>query len=126
MTDELFGNAYAAGDYAAAYAALGFRGTYGLAYRDLPTLYREHVTGPAALDFGCGSGVMLPFLCGICVYLWYRFVIMQLDPLPEWILSAASGFVRSWGSLRRCHATPTPLGKLAMRGRRSLRRQSGS
>jgi len=47
---------------AAAYAQLEFPGTYYLAYRDLPALYREHVRGRRALDFGCGAGRSTRFL----------------------------------------------------------------
>jgi SAM-dependent methyltransferase len=47
---------------AAAYASLEFPGTYYLAYRDLPAIIAEHVTGRAALDFGCGTGRSTRFL----------------------------------------------------------------
>jgi len=30
--------------------------TYYLAFRDLPEILSAHVTGPRALDFGCGTG----------------------------------------------------------------------
>ena len=93
MTDELFGNAYSAGDYAAAYAALGFRGTYGLAYRDLPALYREYVTGPAALDFGCGAGRSTRFLgalgfepVGIDISEAMLVLARRADPEGEYLL----------------------------------------
>ncbi|CAN5701740.1 hypothetical protein BH23GEM9_BH23GEM9_20070 [soil metagenome] len=49
-------NAYDDGDRAAAYADLGFAGTYYLAFRDLPALLARHVAGRSALDFGCGAG----------------------------------------------------------------------
>ncbi len=45
-----------------AYAGLEFPGTYYLAYRDLPAIIGEHVTGPRALDFGCGAGRSTRFL----------------------------------------------------------------
>jgi ubiquinone/menaquinone biosynthesis C-methylase UbiE len=35
---------------------LEFPGTYYLAYRDLPAIVAQHVTGRKALDFGCGTG----------------------------------------------------------------------
>jgi SAM-dependent methyltransferase len=55
-------NAYDDDHRAAAYAALGFEGTYYLAYRDLPELLQQHVTGDRALDFGCGAGRSTRFL----------------------------------------------------------------
>ncbi len=57
-----FSNVYEDPDRAAAYAKLEFPGTYFLAYRDLPALYREHVSGRRALDFGCGAGRSTRFL----------------------------------------------------------------
>jgi SAM-dependent methyltransferase len=51
-----FKNAYDNEAYAAAYAALEFPGTYALAFRDLPAILAEHVSGRRALDFGCGTG----------------------------------------------------------------------
>jgi len=58
----LFSNVYQDPDRAASYAALEFPGTYHLAYRDLPKLIAAHVTGKAALDFGCGTGRSTRFL----------------------------------------------------------------
>jgi SAM-dependent methyltransferase len=51
-----FSNVYDDQARAAAYARLGFPGTYHLAYRDLPAIIREHVHGRKAVDFGCGAG----------------------------------------------------------------------
>ena len=51
-----FVNCYEDGSRAVAYATLEFANTYYLAYRDLPTILAEHVTGTRALDFGCGTG----------------------------------------------------------------------
>lgn len=48
--------------YADAYSKLEFPGTYYLAYRDLPALCERHVTGPKAVDFGCGAGRSTRFL----------------------------------------------------------------
>ncbi len=61
-----FKNTYEDADYAAAYARLAFPGTYFLAFRDLPRLFSEHVSGTRALDFGCGAGRTTRFLrrCG--------------------------------------------------------------
>jgi SAM-dependent methyltransferase len=61
-----FRNAYEDAGYAAAYAKLEFHGTYYVAFRDLPAIFREHVTGTRAVDFGCGAGRSTRFLraCG--------------------------------------------------------------
>jgi trans-aconitate methyltransferase len=57
-----FKNVYEDARRAAAYATLGFPGTYHLAYRDIPALVRRHVNGRRALDFGCGTGRSTRFL----------------------------------------------------------------
>ena len=57
-----FVNCYADADRADAYATLEFANTYYLAYRDLPTILAEYVTGTRALDFGCGAGRSTRFL----------------------------------------------------------------
>lgn len=57
-----FVNCYADADRANAYATLEFANTYYLAYRDLPAILAEHVTGTRALDFGCGTGRSTRFL----------------------------------------------------------------
>lgn len=49
-------NCYEDADRARAYATLEFANTYYLAFRDLPRILTEHVTGVRALDFGCGTG----------------------------------------------------------------------
>ena len=49
-------NSYEDAARASAYAKLEFPGTYSLAFRDLPRILSEHVTGRRALDFGCGAG----------------------------------------------------------------------
>lgn len=51
-----FTNCYKDAVRAQAYAKLEFANTYHLAYRDLPEIIREHVSGTRALDFGCGTG----------------------------------------------------------------------
>ena len=51
-----FINCYEDAGRATAYATLEFANTYYLAFRDLPAILAEHVTGPRALDFGCGTG----------------------------------------------------------------------
>jgi SAM-dependent methyltransferase len=57
-----FVNCYADASRAGAYATLEFANTYYLAYRDLPAIVAEHVTGTRALDFGCGTGRSTRFL----------------------------------------------------------------
>jgi len=57
-----FGNVYDDSERARAYATLEFPGTYYLAYRDLPAIVAQHVTGLNALDFGCGAGRSTRFL----------------------------------------------------------------
>lgn len=57
-----FRNVYDDEQRARAYADLGFPGTYYLAFRDIPQLLRDHVTGKRALDFGCGAGRSTRFL----------------------------------------------------------------
>lgn len=51
-----FTNCYKDAVRAQAYAKLEFANTYHLAYRDLPEIIREHVSGSRAMDFGCGTG----------------------------------------------------------------------
>jgi SAM-dependent methyltransferase len=60
-----FDNSYADSGYADAYATLEFHRTYHLAYRDLPEIFRTHVAGRRALDFGCGAGRSTRFLRGL-------------------------------------------------------------
>ena len=51
-----FRNVYADAARAGSYAMLEFANTYHLAFRDLPDILREHVSGNRAIDFGCGAG----------------------------------------------------------------------
>lgn len=57
-----FHNTYQDRLRAAAYDELEFGGTYSLAFRDLPRLFRDHVVGQRAVDFGCGTGRSTRFL----------------------------------------------------------------
>jgi len=60
-----FVNVYENATRADAYAKLEFANTYHLAFRDLPEIFRAHVKGTAALDFGCGTGRSTRFLRGL-------------------------------------------------------------
>jgi len=44
------------------YSRMEFAKTYYLAFRDLPTIFAEHIEGKRALDFGCGAGRSTRFL----------------------------------------------------------------
>ena len=57
-----FSNTYEDPRRAAAYDELEFGGTYHLAFRDVPRLLRDHVSGKRAVDFGCGTGRSTRFL----------------------------------------------------------------
>lgn len=77
-----FKNVYEDAVRAAEYARLEFANTYLLAYRDLPAIFREHVKGTRALDFGCGTGRSTRFArqCG--------FEVCGVDIAPEMIAKA--------------------------------------
>ena len=62
MSSNELENVYADRQRAQAYAQLEFPGTYFLAFRDLPAIIAEHVSGTTALDFGCGTGRSTRFL----------------------------------------------------------------
>jgi len=67
---------------AEAYARLEFANTYHLAFRDLPTIFAEHVNGNRALDFGCGTGRSTRFLTRL------GFKVTGLDIAPPMIAKA--------------------------------------
>jgi hypothetical protein len=52
-----FFNVYENAKRAEAYSKLEFRGTYYLAYRELPEIIAEHVKGRQAIDFGCDGAL---------------------------------------------------------------------
>jgi hypothetical protein len=74
LTEESvsFFNVYDDAKRAEAYAKLEFPSTYYLAFRDLPAIIAEHVTGHTALDFGCGAGRSRRFLKNLGFNATYR------------------------------------------------------
>ena len=60
-----FVNCYDNASRAGAYSKLEFANTYHLAFRDLPEIFRAHIKGTTALDFGCGTGRSTRFLRGL-------------------------------------------------------------
>ncbi len=94
-----FSNVYDDPRRAAAYATLEFPGTYLLAFRDLPALYREHVRGTRALDFGCGAGRSTRFLArlgfaptGVDVSAEMVRCAAELDPAGDYRVIADGDF----------------------------------
>jgi SAM-dependent methyltransferase len=77
-----FVNCYQSATRAEAYSKLEFSNTYHLAFRDLPEIFRAHVKGTSALDFGCGAGRSTRFLHGL------GFETVGLDISPEMVLKA--------------------------------------
>ncbi|HEX2968227.1 MAG TPA: class I SAM-dependent methyltransferase [Bacteroidales bacterium] len=61
-SDQGFKNTYSNQTRAESYSKLEFPNTYYLAYRDLPKIISEHITGKKAVDFGCGTGRSTRFL----------------------------------------------------------------
>jgi ubiquinone/menaquinone biosynthesis C-methylase UbiE len=57
-----FSNVYDDSKRAESYSKLEFPGTYYLAYRDLPQIIAQNVSGKKAVDFGCGTGRSTRFL----------------------------------------------------------------
>ena len=80
MTD--FVNCYESTTRAEAYSKLEFANTYHLAFRDLPEIFRAHVKGTAALDFGCGTGRSTRFLASL------GFAAVGVDISAEMIAKA--------------------------------------
>lgn len=77
-----FVNCYQNATRAEAYSKLEFANTYHLAFRDLPEIFRAHVRGRAALDFGCGTGRSTRFLHGL------GFQTVGVDISPEMVSKA--------------------------------------
>ena len=57
-----FENSWDSQKRAESYAKLEFPNTYYLAYRDLPKIISDHISGRSAVDFGCGTGRSTRFL----------------------------------------------------------------
>jgi ubiquinone/menaquinone biosynthesis C-methylase UbiE len=62
MNQIQFENSWDNSTRAESYSRLEFPNTYYLAYRDLPDIISQHVSGINALDFGCGTGRSSRFL----------------------------------------------------------------
>ena len=77
-----FRNCYEDAARADAYAQLQFANTYFLAYRDLPAIILEHVSGTRAIDFGCGTGRSTRFLRAL------GFDVIGIDIAPKMIAKA--------------------------------------
>jgi len=77
-----FVNCYENATRAEAYSKLEFANTYHLAFRDLPEVFRAHVKGTAALDFGCGTGRSTRFLRGL------GFEAVGVDISPQMVSKA--------------------------------------
>jgi ubiquinone/menaquinone biosynthesis C-methylase UbiE len=60
--ESKFENSWGNQTRAESYAKLEFPNTYYLAYRDLPKIISNHVSGRNAVDFGCGTGRSTRFL----------------------------------------------------------------
>lgn len=90
-----FTNCYQDVAHAEAYAKLGFANTYYLAYRDIPAILKEHVTGKAAVDFGCGTGRSTRFVRQL------GFAAIGIDISPEMIAKAYE--LDPAGDYRRVH-----------------------
>ena len=78
-----FSNCYQDATRAEAYAQLEFANTYYLAYRDIPEIIREHVSGTRAIDFGCGAGRSTRFVRQL------GFDVTGVDIAPEMIAKAS-------------------------------------
>lgn len=77
-----FVNVYENATRAEAYSKLEFANTYHLAFRDLPEIFRRHVYGATALDFGCGTGRSTRFLRSL------GFATLGVDISAEMIAQA--------------------------------------
>ena len=102
-----FTNCYEDAVRAGEYAKLEFANTYYLAFRDLPAIVKEHVSGTKAVDFGCGTGRSSRFVrqlgfdvIGIDISPEMIAVAWQADPDGDYRLIAGDDF--SGLPLRHC------------------------
>jgi SAM-dependent methyltransferase len=86
-----FSNVYEDTKRAKAYSELKFDKTYYLAYRDLPKIILQYVSGKNTLDFGCGTGRSTRFLqtlgyntIGVDISEEMVTIARQLDPGGEY------------------------------------------
>jgi SAM-dependent methyltransferase len=77
-----FTNCYQDGLRADEYAKLEFANTYYLAFRDLPEIIKQYVSGTKAVDFGCGTGRSTRFIRQL------GFDVTGIDISPEMIAKA--------------------------------------
>lgn len=77
-----FTNCYQDDVRANEYSKLEFANTYYLAFRDLPAIITEHVTGTKAIDFGCGTGRSTRYVRQL------GFEVVGIDIAPEMIARA--------------------------------------
>jgi len=61
-SESEFENSWGNQTRAESYSRLEFPNSYYLAYRDLPKIISQHVSGKRAIDFGCGTGRSTRFL----------------------------------------------------------------
>jgi SAM-dependent methyltransferase len=92
-SDSSFENSWADQIRAESYSRLEFPNTYYLAYRDLPEILSEHVSGNLAVDFGCGTGRSSRFLkqlgyqvTGIDISVDMIDIARNLDPVGNYEL----------------------------------------
>ena len=77
-----FTNCYQDALRADEYAKLEFANTYYLAFRDLPGIIKDHVSGTKAVDFGCGTGRSTRYVRQL------GFEVIGIDISPEMIARA--------------------------------------
>lgn len=77
-----FTNCYDDAVRAEEYAKLEFGNTYYLAFRDLPAIIKQHVSGTSAVDFGCGTGRSTRFVRQL------GFATVGIDISPEMVAKA--------------------------------------
>jgi len=96
-----FSNVYQDSARAEAYSKLKFDKTYYLAYRDLPSIISEYISGKNVLDFGCGTGRSTRVLqtlgyktIGIDISEEMLTIARRLDPTGEYHRIDDGGFSR--------------------------------